>query len=119
MGDRDDDELRALVRATVTDWKTVPPEQRPFTAYITDHHAPMTHYVVCPVCGGRVGFNLEELKTNPKKSVYCAGRYDLGDGRTSSTTSGQDPHNHWHPSNALTDAGEIHEFVWAGDETIR
>jgi len=73
------------------------------TAVITDKHAPPTHYVCCPVCGGRVAFNLEELRARGSGSVYCAGP-------ETPTTGGQDPRNHWHPSNALADAGEIHEF---------
>jgi hypothetical protein len=76
------------------------------TAYITNDHSPPTHFVVCPVCGGRVIFNLAELRDRSgAKSVCCAGS-------ETPTNGGQDPHNHWHPSNALTDAGEIFPYPW-------
>jgi hypothetical protein len=64
------------------------------TAYISDTHAEPTHYVVCPVCQGRVLFNLEELQKRGGGSVYCAGHEHR-------TRSGGDPLNHWHPGNAL------------------
>ena len=81
------------------------------TAVITNDHNPPTHYVVCPVCSGRVAFNLAEIEARRSRgmntSIYCAGR--------DHTTGGQDPHNHWHP-NSPWEAGEIREFHWAEAE---
>ncbi|MGI0067323.1 MAG: hypothetical protein ACREB9_02710 [Thermoplasmata archaeon] len=77
----------------------------PITAIITNTGASPTHFVVCPVCGGRVGFNLEEIRALGTRSVYCAGR-------ETRTTGGGDPHNHWHPGDVLTNAGEIRAFDW-------
>ncbi len=74
------------------------------TAIITNKHAAPSHFVVCPVCSGRVAFNLDEIRAMGKGSVYCAG--DAG------TNGGGDPRNHWHPSDVLTNAGEIHELHW-------
>jgi hypothetical protein len=79
------------------------------TAYITNTHAAPTHFVVCPVCNGCVVFNKAELEASGAKSVYCAGP-------GTPTSGGNDPHNHWHPSNALSDAGEIHEINWTTPE---
>lgn len=95
---------------------TPPPNinpHRPITAYITNTHATPTHFVICPVCQGRVIFNVEELRASGSKSVYCAGRWtDPVTGANEATHSGNDPHNHWHPSNALVDAGPVYELVW-------
>jgi len=81
----------------------------PVTAVITDTHAPPTHYVVCPVCGGWVAFNRGELERRGGGSIYCAGP-------STPTNGGSDPNNHWHPSNALKDAGEILAFQWSEAE---
>lgn len=85
------------------------------TAWITNDRSPATHYVVCPVCGGHVIFNLVELRDRAgSKSVYCAGRWRDAEGHSRATTGGGDPHNHWHPGSGL-DAGPIHERK-LGDE---
>lgn len=81
-------------------------EDEPFriTAYITNKgnpECPMTHYVTCPVCQGRIGFNLaeiEQLRSEGKPtSVYCAGYYLNENQLNQGTTGGGDPNNHYHP----------------------
>lgn len=65
------------------------------TAYISDSHAEMTHYVVCPACGGAIGFNLAELQDRRARglstSVYCAGDARLPDGKYDRSKE------HYHP----------------------
>ena len=69
------------------------------TAYISDDHSPMDNYVLCPTCGGVIGFNLAELErrraNGQSTSVYCPGDR-VGE--------------HYHPS---FPPEPIYEFVWA------
>lgn len=80
------------------------------TAYVTDlgsARAPMDHYVVCPVCGGRVGFNLAEMEARraagQNLSLRCWGGADPATGA-----------EHWHPSSPF-EAGTILAFRSDGD----
>jgi hypothetical protein len=85
------------------------PLPEPFTisAYITDAHAEMTHYVRCPMCHGRIGFNLEELEARRRAgqntSLRCWG--------LQGPPSRNAPGEHWHP-NSPWEAGPIYEFEW-------
>ena len=83
----------------------------PFTAYISNlgsDRAPMTHYVVCPVCGGRVGFNLAELEARAAAGASTSLRC-WGPGGPPTRNA---PGEHWHP-NPYTAAGPIHAIEWA------
>ena len=79
------------------------PEPFEISAYITNAKVPMTHYVRCPTCHGRIGFNLAELEARRERgestSVYCAGIFK--DPLT-------DPH-HYHPE---FPPEPIYEFEW-------
>jgi hypothetical protein len=79
------------------------------TAYVSNKgnpECPMTHYIICPVCQGRIGFNLNEILELKSKgqatSVYCAGPEHI-------TTRGDDPNNHYHPGYPPE---PIYKFEW-------
>jgi hypothetical protein len=82
------------------------------TAYITNTHAPPTHWVECPVCKGCITFNLYELEERRKRgqstSVYCAGP-------DHHTTNGGDRNNHYHPGYPPE---PIYRIPWVEQDTV-
>lgn len=70
--------------------------------------APITHYVVCPVCGCRVGFNLKELEARraarQSTSLRCWG--------PGGPPSRDAPGEHWHPGSPWDVPGGIQKFDW-------